>query len=221
MIHLPLVIATCHPRPMVHIMIFLLLHALTTCLNPPHPIKLFQASLDQHERTHALRKGLPEPSRTLSPSAGLSGISEKWNEPTWESPAGAFVYTSRSAIKASPETSHSAMWFSLERNPKFWTTERKPRVPPTVGVFWDLTTAKTTMMKTTTTKLTTKPAKARTKITNDPSTTPRPRPAPNITPTATALDITNPTMINLRSSGGKAKDMVRELEKIRQMNKKN
>jgi hypothetical protein len=73
----------------------------------------------------------------------------------------------------------------------------------------------------TTTKLTTKPAKARTKITNDPSTTPRPHPAPNITPTATTLDITNPTMMNLRSSGGKAKDMVRELEKIRQMNKKN
>jgi hypothetical protein len=90
-----------------------------------------------------------------------------------------------------------------------------------VGVFWYLTMAKTMTTKMTTTKLTTNSAKAHTKITNDPSTTPRPHPAPNITPTATALDITNPTMMNLRSSGGKAKDMVRELEKIRQMNKRN
>jgi hypothetical protein len=63
MIYLPLVIATCHPRPTVHLILSLLLLALITWPTPSLLIKLPQASLDQHEQTYALITGPPQPHR--------------------------------------------------------------------------------------------------------------------------------------------------------------
>ncbi len=73
----------------------------------------------------------------------------------------------------------------------------------------------------TTAKTTTKPTTVSAKMTTGLPMTPSVPPAPNITSTASPINITSPDMMNLRSSGSKGKDLAQELEEICQMNKKN
>jgi hypothetical protein len=186
---------------MVHL---IFLAALAACHNPPSLFANHTAELDLGAGLYTQEQDHPDPPG--KPPKLFSTISlntsARWKDPSWVNPARASKFTSRSAIGVSPETTPSVLPFSSGK--RVTSAMRKQRVIPpwTGGVFWYFGNLSNKEID----KLPMKPSLP---------------PAPNIDSPVAGLSNKEITMMKLRSSGGKAAEMARELDKIHQMNIKN
>jgi hypothetical protein len=194
----------CNKPPKKSMAHLIFLAALAACHNPPSLFANHTAKLDLGAGLYAREQDHPDPPWKPPKlfTTILSNTSARWKDPSWSNPAGASKFTSKSAIGVSPETTSSVLPFSLGKRATL-ATRKQGVIPPWMGgVFWYF-------------------GNPSNKEIDGLLTKPSPLPAPNIDSPVADLSNKEITMMNLRSSGGKATEMAQELDKIRQMNKKN
>jgi hypothetical protein len=195
----------CNKPPKKSMVRLIFLAALAACHNPPSLFANHTAKLDLGAGLYTREQDHPDPPwKPPKLFAAISlNTSTRWKDPSWANLARASKFTSRSAIGiCSPETTPSVLPFSLGK--RVTSVTRKQRVIPpwTGGIFWYF-------------------GNPSNKELADLPSKPSPPPAPSIDSPVADLSNKEITMMKLRSSGGKAAEMARELDEIRQMNKKN